>query len=86
VLRAANIDIGDDMPVMKPVRLSLELSLQCNERLELLASKLCATKSEVLRRAVTLYAECLKAKEEGLHVGIADKGQSLMKEFIGLEG
>ncbi|HEY2509589.1 MAG TPA: hypothetical protein VGI39_01915 [Polyangiaceae bacterium] len=55
-----------------------------NEKLEELADKLNGTKSDVLRKAISLVEVAVRAKEEGKKFGIAAPDQTLSTEIIGL--
>jgi predicted transcriptional regulator len=71
-------------PKNKVIRLSLEVSPEMNEKLEELADKLNGTKSDVLRKAISLVEVAVRAKEEGKKFGIAAPDQTLSTEIIGL--
>ena len=66
------------------VRLSLELAPQVNDTLEMLAEKIHGTKSDVLRRAIALMEVAVRAREDGMKLGIASKDQVLTTEIIGI--
>jgi len=66
------------------VRLTLDVSPDTNEIIEELADAIGGTKSEVLRRAIALMKFVADARSEGKRFGIADKGQPLVTEIIGL--
>jgi predicted DNA-binding protein len=66
------------------VRLSLELSSEANDVLVKLAQKTGGTKSDILRKAIALMLFAVEAKEKGQKVGIAEDGQTLATEIIGL--
>ncbi|HEX8073144.1 MAG TPA: ribbon-helix-helix protein, CopG family [Pyrinomonadaceae bacterium] len=66
------------------VRLSLDISPELNRLLEELAAKTGGTKSDVLRKAITLMEVAVDAKRRGLKLGLADKDQTLATEIIGL--
>ncbi len=66
------------------VRLSLDVSPEVNELLEQLASTIGGTKSDVLRKAIALMEVAVDAKQQGKKFGIADKGQTLATEIVGL--
>lgn len=66
------------------VRLSLDISVELNDLLEELAEKTGGTKSDVLRRAITLMEVAVEAKRQGKKFGIAEKDQPLATEIIGL--
>lgn len=66
------------------VRLSLDVSRELNETLEDLAEATDSSKSEVLRKAISLMEVTVRARREGKKVGIAGPGQDLKTEFVGL--
>ena len=68
----------------KVVRMSLELSPEANALLEQLAEDIHGSKSEVLRRALALMEVAVRARKEGHPFGIANKGQKLATEVIGI--
>jgi predicted transcriptional regulator len=69
----------------KKVKLSLEISPELNEVLDLLVEKNAgSTKSEVLRKAIALMQVAVEAREQGKKIGIANKDQPLGTELIGI--
>lgn len=66
------------------VRLTLDVSDEVNQQLATLAEKIGTTKSDVLRKAIALIAVAADAKERGLKLGLASKGQQLTTEIVGL--
>jgi len=67
------------------VRLSLQVSSSLNQTLEDLAREMHGTKSDVLRRALTLMMIAHDASKEGKVFGIADRDtRKLEREIIGL--
>lgn len=64
------------------VRLSLKVSSELNEVLERMARRSGTTKSDVLRRALTLMEAAQEAKGDGKKVGVARDG-TLETEFVG---
>jgi predicted transcriptional regulator len=62
----------------------LELSAELNQKLEEMAVRSHVSKSDVLRRAIALMEVALQAKAEGKKFGIANKGQELATEIVGL--
>jgi predicted transcriptional regulator len=64
------------------VRLSLDVSKQLNEKLEDLAERIGGSKSEVLRRAITLMEIAVDARASGKRLGIADKDLPLSTEIV----
>jgi predicted transcriptional regulator len=69
---------------MKSIRFSLDMSPELNQKLEDLAEKSHASKSDVLRRAIMLLEVAVEAKEKGKKIGIASKEQTLETEIVGL--
>ena len=68
----------------KPVRLSLDVSDELNNLIKQLAKETNSTKSDVLRRAITLLSVAVEAKRQGKKIGIAEKDQPLTTEIIWL--
>lgn len=66
------------------VRLSLDVSVELNTLINQLATETTSTKSDVLRRAVTLLSVAVEAKRQGKKIGIAEKDQPLATEIIWL--
>ncbi len=66
------------------VRLSLDISPELNTLLEQLADKTGGTKSDVLRKAISLMEVAVEAKRQGKKFGIAERDQQLSTEIIGL--
>lgn len=66
------------------VRLSLDISPELNTLLEQLANTTGGTKSEVLRKAISLMEVAVEAKRQGKKFGIAERDQQLSTEIIGL--
>jgi predicted transcriptional regulator len=66
------------------IRLSLDVSPELYETLNLLAAKLHSTKSDVLRKAVALLEVAVRAKEEHKKFGVAAADQPLETEIVGL--
>lgn len=72
-------------PSSNKIKLSLEVSPELNQALEVLVQKNAgSTKSEVLRKAIALMQVAVEAKEQGKKIGIADKDQPLTTELIGI--
>lgn len=79
--------VGSDSPEQtkkETVRLSLDVSVELNVLIGQLASDTNSTKSDVLRRAVTLLSIAVDAKRQGKKIGIAEKDQPLTTEIIWL--
>ena len=68
----------------KKVRLSLDVSPDVYDVLEQLGEAVHATKSDVLRRAIALFALAVEAKQRGMKVAIVEKDQSVSSEIVGL--
>lgn len=67
------------------VRLSLDVSPELNATLDRLVDEMDAgSKSEVLRRAIALIEVAVDAKKQGKRLGLADKGQPLSTELVGI--
>ena len=66
------------------VRLSLDVSLELNETLEELATKIHGSKSDVLRKAIVLMELAVQAKEKEQKLGIIDKDRHVVTEIVGL--
>jgi Arc/MetJ-type ribon-helix-helix transcriptional regulator len=66
-------------------KLSLEISPQLNQALEILVQKQAgSSKSEVIRKAIALMQVAVEAREQGKKIGIAEKDQPLATELIGI--
>lgn len=68
----------------RTVRLSLDVSVELNKLINQLAKETNSTKSDVLRRAVSLLNVAVDAKQQGKKIGIAEKDQPLTTEIIWL--
>ncbi|PSB04035.1 ribbon-helix-helix protein, CopG family [Merismopedia glauca] len=66
------------------VKLSLEIPVEINERLEQMAKELGSTKSDVLRRALALTEAAHQARKQNKIVGVLNQDMQLEKEFIGI--
>jgi predicted transcriptional regulator len=64
--------------------LSLDISPELNDLLEQLATRTGGTKSDVLRKAISLMEVAVEAKRQGKKFGIAERDQQLTTEIIGL--
>jgi predicted transcriptional regulator len=62
----------------------LDVSAELNGLIAELATESNSTKSDVLRRAVTLLKVASDAKKQGKKVGIAERDQPLATEIIWL--
>ena len=66
------------------VHLTLDISPALDSLLEEIAVKTGGTKSDVLRKAIVLMKVAVDARQHGLKVGLAEKGQPLVTEIVGL--
>jgi len=68
----------------KQIRLSLDVSPELNNMLDDMAEKTHASKSEVLRKSITLMEVAVQEKSKGNHLGVVGKDQKIIKEIIGI--
>ena len=68
----------------EPVRLSLTVSPELNDRLEQLAAQSHSTKSEILRKAIALFDVVTEAKEQKRRIGLFDQNRQMVTEIVGL--
>lgn len=68
----------------EPVRLSLVVSPELNDRLEALATAGHISKSDVLRRAIALFDVAAEARKNHKRLGILDQNKQLENEIVGL--
>jgi predicted transcriptional regulator len=66
------------------IRLSLVVSPELNARLEQLAAAGHTTKSEILRKAISLFDVVAEAKSEKKRFGILDQNKNLLTEIFGI--
>ena len=66
------------------VRLSLEIPIELDARLEAIAHDLGSTKSDVSRRALALTEEVHEARKQNKIVGVLTQDHELETEFIGI--
>ena len=66
------------------IRLSLDITPELYALLENLAANMGGTKSDVLRKAISLMEVAVDAKRQGKKFGIAEKDQPLATEIIGI--
>jgi predicted transcriptional regulator len=66
----------------KNVRVSLDLSPSLDGTLSRLAIELGCTRSEVLRKAITLLKVAVDGKGRGRKIGLADQGTRLDVEIL----
>ncbi len=67
----------------KSIRLSLDVSSELNDALELVAHQTHSTKSDVLRKSIALLEMAVKEKKQGNHLGIFDDQNKIVKEIVG---
>ncbi len=65
------------------VRLSLDVSSELNETLELVAQETHSSKSDVLRKSIALLEMAVREKKLGNHLGVFNDKQKIVKEIIG---
>ncbi|MCM2496041.1 ribbon-helix-helix domain-containing protein [Burkholderia glumae] len=68
----------------EPVRLSVSLSAELNDRLDQLARSSGATKTDILRRALALYDVAAEAKQQKNKIGILDQDRKVVSEIVGI--
>jgi metal-responsive CopG/Arc/MetJ family transcriptional regulator len=66
------------------VKAQLVLSDQLDQELEAAAKKKQTNRSDLVRRALTLYLAALEKQEQGLKLGFARKDQPLEVEVLNL--
>ena len=66
------------------VRLTLDLSPELDELVGRLAKITGGTKSDVMRKSIALMELAVEAKRAGRKFGIAQEGQTLATEVVGL--
>lgn len=69
---------------MANVRAQLVLSEDLDREINKAAEDAGSSRSEVVRKALTLYLTALEKKKQGLRLGFAKQGQVLETEVIGL--
>lgn len=67
-----------------PIRLTLTMSPSLNAKLEQLAMANCATKAEILRKAIVLYEVAHRASLKDQRLGVIDNDNQVVLEIIGL--
>ena len=65
-------------------RFNVTLSDDLNQQIDQAAAESQASKSEVLRKALTLYLAARDGKKRGLKLGLASEDQKLETEIVGL--
>lgn len=68
----------------RKVRLTLDLSPELDELVGRLAKITGGTKSDVMRKAIALMELAVEAKRAGRKFGIAQEGQTLATEIVGV--
>ncbi|WP_440963536.1 hypothetical protein ACL58G_24890 [Massilia sp. GER05] len=68
----------------EPIRLTLTMSPALNAKLEQLAAANCATKAEILRKAIVLYELACRASLKNQRLGVFDEDERLVVEIVGL--
>ncbi len=67
------------------IRLNLTVSDELNQALERIASESQTSKSEILRKAITLYEVARDGRKQGNKVGlVSPQNNQLVTEIIGL--
>lgn len=66
------------------IRLSFEITPELNEQLEDIADQVGGTKTEVFRKAIALMRVAVDARRDGKKFGVAEKGQPLVTEIVGI--
>lgn len=75
---------GASKNMSEKVRLSLDVSSELDSTLKKLAHDIGGTKSDVLRKAITLMEVAMEGKQRGHRLGLADKDRKFVTEIIGL--
>ena len=66
------------------IRLTVDVSPELNETLNALASNSSTTKSDVLRKAITLMEVFSQARERGEKIAIVDQNETTKTEIVGI--
>jgi predicted transcriptional regulator len=64
-------------------RITLVVSDELNQALEFVAKDTSSTKSDVLRKSITLLEMAVREKKMGNHLGVFNKDQKIVKEIVG---
>ncbi|EQD75495.1 transcription regulator protein [mine drainage metagenome] len=64
-------------------RFNLNINDELDQTLERIADQTQSTKSEILRKALTLYTVAYEAKNQGKKIGLGD-GKQMTTEIVGL--
>ncbi len=73
-----------DNESVEKVRISLDISPELNEKLQIMARDMHGTKSDVLRKSLALMEVALQATKEGKKFGAAEHSDQLTTEVVGL--
>ena len=65
------------------VRISLDVSVELDEKLTAMAEKSHTTKSDILRKGIAIIEAALNAKANE-HLGIVDKNNKLVTKIVGI--
>jgi predicted transcriptional regulator len=68
----------------EPIRLTLTMSPALNAKLEPLATANCATKAEILRKAIAPYELAYRASLKERRLGMFDEDDRLVTEIVGI--
>jgi predicted transcriptional regulator len=66
------------------VRLTIDVTDELNERLDLLADELGGSKADVFRKAIALVEVALNAKREGKRIAVLDQRDRVVTTIVGL--
>lgn len=66
------------------VKLSLHISPRMNELIEQMADENGSTKSDLLRKAISLLQVASKAKRDGNGIGVIDHDRRVLTEIVGI--
>jgi hypothetical protein len=85
---AASLNRRSRVPALEAsaekVRFTLELTPEMNRTVEALARQVGATKSDVLRRAISLVEVALEAKRRHQKLGVIDEDDHVVSRIVGL--
>lgn len=66
------------------VRMSLNMSPELSEMLEVMSSKAHATKTDIVKKAIFLMKIAMDSKEKGNQVAVVDKKGHKISEILGV--
>lgn len=66
------------------VRLNLVINKQLDDLLEQRAEETASSKSEILRKALTLYEVAYDAQKKGEHLGVLNSDRQVLREIVGI--